>query len=151
MTLWVYSKEMGFRSTLLRVVLGLGVILNGSPFAMAAPSFGMHDHSQTQTLAQEAEGDHLALPSCHETAASNSSKANGHSPLGKGAALSKSSAPSPDCCKSGRCSCACVHAAATLPSFLWVVVAEIHGSVISPIEAGLPAPILPHLRRPPIA
>lgn len=146
----VYPRTMWYRSTLLRVVVSLGVILNGSPFAMAASSVGMHIHSEKQVVAQNTEGDVTALPSCHEAARTNSNSTHQHPSMPTSASLAKSSSPAPDCCKSGRCSCACVHAAATLPSFRWIALAEIHRSIICPLNTDLPAPILPHLSRPPI-
>lgn len=142
---------MTFRSILLRLVLALGVILNGSPFAMAASSVGLHDPAEMHSLAQNAEARISAMPSCHESSASVESNTSERSAQSKDVAATTPKRAVPDCCKSGHCNCACVHAAATLPSFDWRAVAGIHESVVFPVETGLPAPILPNLNRPPIA
>ncbi|MBL0162119.1 MAG: CopL family metal-binding regulatory protein [Xanthomonadales bacterium] len=138
---------MFLRSTWLRVLLSLALILNGSAFAMPSMHGGMSHVTSTYpaaTLHDEAESQ----PSCHEmpiAAAANETDSEASTRL-----VDSLKGATPDCCEHGKCSCACSHALATIPSIAMLAIAKFRSSAVRVAERGCPSPLLPHLSRPPI-
>lgn len=144
-------------TVLLRVLLCVGLIFNGSGAAVASarmqlahvqPAQAAFDSQVTKAAGDRAE----AKPACHEDAASVA-QADHHAPDIDSTLMARPQAPdghSPDCCESGACQCDCVHqmqvlADANAPD----IEVEPTDSVRSMMSAHVP-PTLPHLIRPPI-
>lgn len=142
---------MSVWSILLRVLLTVGLILNGSGYAVASA------HMQHMTMAS-ATPQPVATP----VAAVESPCAERHqgmvpvagNPLPDAAsdAVSvESEYPAPDCCKSGACRCACVHhSQAAVPAVAFRQAVIEHVSSVRSMKSGHDSPALPHLIRPPI-
>jgi hypothetical protein len=139
---------MVFRSTSLRMLLSLALILNGSAFAMPAMHGGMGIVSgvHADSMADEPTS---ARPPCHEPAMADdaaqaqSTDSRSHE--------DPAESPVPDCCKHGKCACTCIHALAAIPVIAVDLVAVFHCPVSVVGERGYPSPVLPQLSRPPIA
>ena len=143
---------MSVPSPLLRVLLSISLILNGSSYAMASMHMQM-GHGPAPALAVEQAPDSVdaAEPPCHQ---------HQNGVLGLEAPLSdtasdtasiQSEIPPPECCKSGSCRCACVHQVQVAVSVYSLDGAVIeHADVMPPLNPGHAAPVLPHLIRPPI-
>ena len=144
----VYPIRMTIRSICLRVLLSLGMILNGSSLAMASAHAGMGMGNPLHS-ASEAAPVLGSQPSCHEDAAHVDATAS-HDASVKSDSGEPSKSQSPGCCKSGKCSCACVHAAAALPGIARMEATVFHGSILGSVEVSHTAPVLPELSRPPI-
>lgn len=129
---------MSVRFVLLRLLLCLALICNGAASAMASARMAMPATAQ----------EHMALPSdppCHEMAAMD------HATDATPAKTPQDGHPAPDCCQSGTCQCACVHAAqVALPSTLALGFVTGGPRIAQPMRAGHSEPALPHLIRPPI-
>src|SRR5688500_14901628 len=130
---------------LLRLLLSLAVLLNGTTAALAF-KHGGHDAMPATTAPALASSTADALP-CpeHDQAALMASEdpvtpvpaESGHPPL--------------DCCQSGACQCACMHPApAAAPTIAFAAVSIGHARSARPMPTGHAAPALPHLIRPPI-
>ncbi|NUS39190.1 MAG: CopL family metal-binding regulatory protein [Lysobacter sp.] len=128
-------------SILLRLVLSLGLVLNGTAWAMAPSHLQSFDVAQHRGQAMQT----VAGTPCH----------GHHAMSGRAVADSAASAdhvptqPLP-CCKSSACGCACAQAQvvvvpASLP--LMPLAKEFAAHPSAPRHA---APVLPHLIRPPI-
>ena len=137
---------------LLRVLLSLSLILNGTGTAMAAPRM-LIDHAATSaTKPVEATANVATAAPCHHHAgmAANAHEASAGIADGANKAV-KSQQPASDCCKSGICGCACLQAtpavvaAVSLPAA--VVGRDAGAWVIMPKHA---SPALAHLIRRPI-
>jgi hypothetical protein len=89
-----------------------------------------------------------ARPSCHEAATANADETPDNEVSTLPDDSSKASAA--DCCKHGKCSCACVHATATLPGIARMEATVFHGPITRPIDVRHAAPVLSLLSRPPI-
>ena len=143
---------MSIRSLLLRLFLGLVLVLNGTTTAMAAVHMSHADileaTSPVAASAVNAGGEGEAP--CHD--AEQTKVATAHP--GSGGHLHGSldtDTPSPDCCESGICNCACMHPAqaATVDAVIGLVSIEYSDSV-RPMFSVHASPALPHLIRPPI-
>ncbi|MBS7457915.1 CopL family metal-binding regulatory protein [Coralloluteibacterium stylophorae] len=143
---------MSIRSVLLRLLLALVLVLDGTATAMAAVHMSHVDKpaaaSQVASTANAgAEGE---MP-CHDagqakvaTTAHPGSGGHLHASPGPGT-------PSPDCCESGVCSCACMHPVHATAATEVVSLASIeHGDSVRPMFSVHASPALPHLIRPPI-
>lgn len=144
----MYSIDMSIQSLWLRVLLSLGLILNGSSLAIASVEAGM-DMDRALHSSPEATPGLASQPSCHEVASNQNATGSRDAPLG-----SQSGAPSksqhPDCCKSGKCTCACVHAAVALPGIARMEASVFHGPILCSTDVHHVAPVLSELIRPPI-
>ena len=116
---------MPVRLILLRLLLCVALLLNGTASAMAAARMAI-PAAEPQGMAMM---DHAAEPA--------------QAPQG--------SDPAPDCCTSGICQCTCVHAAQIALPFVLAPAFDARGARIAlPMPAGHAQPALPHLIRPPI-
>lgn len=137
-------------SVLLRVLLSLALILNGSGYAAAS----MHVAGAAFSMAHaESVGD--AVPAtCHEATpmaahvqhadvdldTSMVEHAPGHPGVDGGS----------DCCQSGICECACVHVATAAVAALLTREPPVAGTPSRSLQLGHPAPALANPIRPPI-
>ncbi len=144
---------MSVWSLLLRVLLTVGLILNGSGNAVASAHMQM-PHMSIAGAAPLAAANPVATaePSCHEPGHGAVSVAETQRPDAATDAMPVTSEhPSPDCCKSEACSCACVHQAqAAVPAVALQQAVIEHVSSVRPMKSGHDSPALPHLIRPPI-
>lgn len=124
-------------SALLRALLCLALILNGSGAAVAATQMQM-GHLAAVTPAPVME-HHGAMSPCHgEQAVAHHTPPAPH--------------PSPDCCQSAQCACDCLqHLTATATGFFVPMPMLAHAPVLRPMHAGHPSPALANPIRPPIA
>jgi hypothetical protein len=126
---------------LLRVLLSLSLILNGSGYAWAA------------TQMQLAHGDvaHDTAPAtrgCHEHGMA-ATKSN--VPAAADVHTSKPGYPAPDCCRSGKCVCASMQPTSLTLASLSLRQPEIYRIIGAPaIRVGHASPLLAHPIRPPI-
>lgn len=137
---------MPFAPFLLRVLLSLCLALNGLPaLAMHVPvqAMAQADTSHEAAGAMPCHGDEAAAePMTHHAAATFAETDR---------ASDDSTPPSPDCCETGACRCACVHFAQAVMPVLQVpaiAIARDHG--VRALAPGHAAPALPHPIRPPI-
>lgn len=145
---------MSVCSILLRVLLALSLVLNGSGYAVASVHMQMDQAGQASTnITSVGNPSEAAEPPCaahHASMGSMSAKAQ----VGDTAAdvtSVESGHPFPDCCESGACRCACVHQcqAAVFAVTLQLAVIE-KVSNTRPMAPGHESPAVPHLIRPPI-
>ncbi|HVR81202.1 MAG TPA: CopL family metal-binding regulatory protein [Luteimonas sp.] len=140
-------------SILLRVLLIISLVLNGSGYAVASTHMQM-GHMDTAVLAPPSAAERVATaePPCHQDQHNSASASAAQLPdTAPAAAPGKSKHPAPDCCKFGACSCACVHQAqAAVPAYSLRYTVIEHAGVVRPMQPGHVAPTLPHLIRPPI-
>lgn len=140
-------------SILLRVLLTVALILNGSGYAVASSHMQM-DHmvgaGGAPAFAEDSAG--TAESGCSEHHRSTVPVAgNAGADAVVDAASAKSSAPSPDCCKSGACRCVCVQQAqAAVPALALQPALVEHVRSLIPMDSDYASPALPHLIRPPI-
>lgn len=138
-------------SILLRGLLSLSLILNGSGYAMASVHTQMGDMGSVAST----------VPATPQPAAAAESPCDQHHDASAVAmelpdAMQDESSttpmhPSPDCCNSGACHCACIHQAqAAIPTHVLRHDTAEHASSVRPLKPGHSAPALPHLIRPPI-
>ena len=133
MTLW---------SSLLRALLCLCLVIQGTQTALAATD--MWDVHAVQV--QKAMTSHAGAL-CHTQGMPMSA----HAPVSKVApGFAGSGHPKPGCCKH-TCTCACAQfAIADLRLQAVLPMALAPQRILLLMDAGLPAPVLPHLIRPPI-
>jgi hypothetical protein len=132
---------MSIGSILLRLMVCLCLILQGTQAAFAATAIEQHVSHAAMAL-------HAAAP-CHAhgkaaIAAHPAASMQGHMSTGSGH-------PKPDCCQHATCSCDCAQFAIAdilLHPMLRMELAP--QRILLPMDEGLPAPLLPHLIRPPI-
>jgi len=135
---------------LLRFLLCISLILNGSGFAMASPHARMaHTDSMAMPVVSP-EATAATEPPCHteQHSAVHASEVSDEAHDGSPA---DSKSPAPDCCASDTCQCACMHqaqAAIPLHALTHGIVEHTGGARMR--KSGHPAPALPHLIRPPI-
>lgn len=152
-------------SVLLRVVLSLVLILNGSGYAVAATGMELAHLSRAMdgTAAAGAHAhDGAAMAShsgdrmpCHEAPAVASAPHAEHSPPvahdAHGSGHGDTQAQGPDCCTTTHCGCACLqHLTATVPVFPMGPALVVHLASHRTMASAHAAPLLPHLIRPPI-
>jgi hypothetical protein len=145
---------MSFGPLLLRVMLILAFVLNGTTSAMAAAQMPS-EHPNPQGDAMQ----HAAAPAHHQHDMSNchhdgmrsdttSSIAQGHA---SHSVPTEHQGHSSDCCEGGSCQCVCAHGMhATVPSPVLAMHAYGRKEQSEARTAGHAAPDLPHLIRPPI-
>lgn len=140
-------------SILIRVLLSITLVLNGSGLAMASThaQMGQGDNMSMSPVLSQAETASVQPPCLQQHDAASSSSA---SELSVAMPETQSAAPkhaSPQCCQSVACACACVSPAqaAIAVHALPDDVARDAGN-LRPGVRGYPAPVLPHLIRPPI-
>lgn len=140
-----YSRRMPSPSAiLLRVLLSIALILNGSGYAVAAAQMqlaqGATTSGATHAMPRNAAG------SCHEQdMAAMAMKA----PV-VATDASQPDNPVPDCCKSDQCVCASMHASLTMASAS-LREADIDRTIASNAKrVDHAAPVLAHPIRPPI-
>jgi hypothetical protein len=125
---------MSLAAILLRVLLCLGLLVNGTAQAMAVTRSVLANHQALTTA-----------PPCHDADDMMATGSQGHEHH------VVSVTKKPDCCKSGACECACSHGAvATMPNLNAQMRSVRHIAL-----GGLPveryaSPVLPRLIRPPI-
>ncbi|MFC3549491.1 CopL family metal-binding regulatory protein [Lysobacter cavernae] len=128
---------------LLRVLLCIGLVLNGSGFAVAVTQMQMaHMASAVVMMPVQAKaGDEDASQACHDVTATAHAQAS---------SASSKHDPAPDCCQSSQCACDCLqHVSAAMA----VQVADsliIRAPSLRPMPTGHASPVLPNLIRPPI-
>ncbi|GAB3099687.1 CopL family metal-binding regulatory protein [Lysobacter terrae] len=151
---------MSIGSVLLRLLLSLCLVLNGTGAAAASAHMPMQHESAPlgteATTSASASADAMPCHGGHHEAAAMQSPAD---PMAMGhASHDKASKPdhsrpghTPDCCKSGTCRCACVHVAQVgVPAMLLPAAVPAHERSVRTLTLGHAAPALPHPIRPPI-
>ena len=143
--------NMSLWPVLLRVLLTVALILNGSGYAVASAhlskAFADVSH-EAHPLAHE----RMNQPLCHDDQVATLAT-HQHDPdqTMHHESGSPESSSHPDCCKSGACRCACTQAATAAVVMVFERDALIVRSNPSrPLKPGRPAPALQHLIRPPI-
>jgi len=134
---------MSIWSTLLRLLLLVAFVFNTTGTAVASVHLAQPGTVEAAPPVKAAVAE---APPCHQ-----------HQPAVTVAdeqpstPVEKAKHPSPDCCKSGACRCACVHHAPALMIALgfYPLIIE-HARSVRPMSSGHVAPALPHLIRPPI-
>ena len=147
---------MSLGPLLLRVMLILTFVLNGTTSAMAAAQMSLgHQVPQDEAMQHGTEpaDDHEGMPACHDDGTDAGITATGtHDHAYASHSIpSEQHEQSPDCCDGGSCLCVCAHGMhATIPSP--AVTLDAYGWIdeSSVPTAGHAAPNLPHLIRPPI-
>ncbi len=120
---------------MLRVLLCLGILINGSAQAMAITHSVVASHQAR-----------VATPPCHDAEDMKATGSQVHEH--RAAPVAKK----PDCCKSSSCDCACSHGvAATLPSLHAPGHKIRHAALVGLMATRYASPALPRLIRPPIA
>lgn len=141
-------------SVLLRLLLCLGLILNGSAYAVASTQM------QLTHVTAALEAAAAKSSSCHEGMAMAGMDMSGMDMSGMHhAAMSVAgghgdhgATPEPDCCKSQTCDCSCLQPVpATAIAFALGGAHVGHGPIAQPMPIGHDAPALPYPIRPPIA
>ncbi len=144
---------MSVWSILLRVLLAVSLILNGSGYAVASAHMQMDHAALASTTTQPiVHPVATAEPPCaeHHQGGSMASKIPS-ADAATDAASVKSGDPSPDCCKTGACRGACVHSGpVAVPTMAFRPVVIEHANSVSPMISGHASPAIPHLIRPPI-
>lgn len=132
------------RRIVLRLLLCLVVVLNGTGYAVAATQMHMA-HLAMVPAAQQADS---ASP-CHEAAAPETAGITVHS---HDAGVSGDDGPAaPSCCKSSLCNCDCLQHATAAMSVVALPAEAPAGAGIAQLRvADRVAPPLPNLLRPPI-
>jgi hypothetical protein len=144
---------MSSSSVLLRILLSLSLVFNGSGYAFASGHLAMMaGHASADTQAVAASG--MPQAPCDEGGAVAAHEAAGDS---AGAILSVSGNAhppghsSPECCESGSCRCACVHGTvAAMPILADAILVPMDDAAVRRLVSAHAAPALPHLIRPPI-
>nr|WP_295379087.1 CopL family metal-binding regulatory protein [Pseudoxanthomonas sp.] len=130
---------MSLLSLLMRCLLCAALVLNGA--SAAAASVGMLETAHASGATEDANGNPHATDCARHPVA----------PTTGGASSVPDPSPDPDCCKAANCTCACVHGCATVVSTSTPTpVIILHAQRLPAPPVGHPAPVLPHLIRPPI-
>jgi hypothetical protein len=139
-------RNMSLWPVLLRVLLSVALILNGSAYAVASAHLSnAFAVPQQHPLAHERMNQSLCHDDQAATLATHEHDAMEHEPG------SPESPSHPDCCESGACRCVCTQAATVAVAMVFARDALIARSNPSrPLKPGRPAPALRHLIRPPI-
>ncbi|WP_407351554.1 CopL family metal-binding regulatory protein [Luteimonas sp. R10] len=150
-------------SSLLRVLLCLGLILNGSGYALASASMPMAHSIAAAAAAPSAQTPAKADVPCHQKNHGTSASAAmvGHSPSPASLPIAESPNDEPpaetpdlacDCCESGLCRGGCLHhGQAAVAAASHYPQGPAHDCSARPAKPGHASPALPHLMRPPIA
>src|SRR4249919_173315 len=130
-------------STLLRVLLCLSLILDGTASAVAATQMQLAPIAQAQAIEMDSasSGSTLskATPPCHAQMAMMSEHAAPVAMAGLDHS-SPSKHPLPDCCKAGHCSCACAHQIQTALALMMMDAIPGHDRAATAMTSGHPAP-----------
>jgi len=131
---------------LLRVVLCLGLVLNGQGSAVASIEMAGGHHG----AAAPAASSGAAAP-CGHHEASRGLVAPASAVITQDAAAADHAHPGPDCCKSGACNCACAHYASSVTPVGFLVGVDITAAGnVCPLRPGRASPAHRNLIRPPI-
>lgn len=139
-------------SVALRLLLILGLILNGTGYSVAAAHLQMDASAMHEGGADAQDPQASAKPPCHGQVKKDTTA----SPKPAWVAMPGAETPSsghstPDCCKAGSCHCACTQQAPyALALQGWRGLPGINALGIHPLAVGHPAPALAQLIRPPI-
>ncbi len=133
---------------LLRCLLCISLILNGSGYVMASAHLQMGHMGSIAVIQEPAPA---AMPPCHQNDDASGTAAVELPEAVQDESRAMSKHPAPDCCKSGACQCACMHQAhAVLPVQALRHDVSGHAVDVRTLQPAHPAPALPHLIRPPI-
>lgn len=136
---------MSPRALLLRVLLCISLVLNGSGYAVAATQMHMA-HLAADNVAAMDDAD---MPPCHSHGDSVEAVAK---PAPMTDCESTHAPTQPDCCQSSQCACDCLqHATATLVQLPSPAATIARAPGIATMHDGHAAPALANLIRPPIA
>ncbi len=145
---------MSVWSILLRLLLAVGLVLNGSGYAVASAHMQMDHASQAGTISTSVVDSSVAAePDCleHHLGMGLMSPEAPAAVTASDATSDNSGHPSPDCCETGACRCACVHQCqATIPAIAFQLAVIEKVSIMRPMTSGHESPAVPHLIRPPI-
>ncbi len=133
---------------LLRGMLCISLILNGSGYAMTSAHLQMGHTDRIAAMQEPAPAD---MPPCHQNADASETVAVESPEAVKDQSRLTSKHPARDCCESGACQCACMQAHAALPVNALRHDVAGHANDVRPLQPDYPAPALPHLIRPPIS
>lgn len=146
---------MPIRSILLRLFLIVVLLLNGTATAVASVHmnhFGMAE-GKAQVTSRGTSDTPAKMP-CHDAEAKAASGVVSHAGLHASSDTqgpTDAGTPSPDCCESGACRCACLHHGQLAPMSMVANAAIIvHTNSVRPMFSVHASPALPHLIRPPI-
>lgn len=136
---------MSIWSILLRLLLVVAFVSNTMGTAVASVHLAQPETMEAAPPVKAASSEALQCHEHHQAATLADEQSS--TPAGKG----PSPHPSPDCCKSGACRCACVqHAPALMIALGFYPLIIEHARSVRPMSSGHVAPALPHLIRPPI-
>ena len=128
------SNRMSLGALLLRLLLCLGLLANGSAQAGAV--------TQSVTASHQAR---VATPPCHEAEDMKATGSQAHEHRGE--PVTKK----PDCCKSGACECACSYGAVAMMPTVQAKGRQVrHAALVGLPVTRYASPALPRLIRPPI-
>lgn len=137
---------------LLRVLLSISLVLNGMGTAVAATRM-LVDHAATSVARTVvATTEVVATLPCEQHHGMAAAVSEGPAPIAAAdTGAVKTKHPTPDCCKSGKCGCACLQAtpaALLVMSLPQAVIAR--GAGVRAMKPEHASPALPQLIRPPI-
>ncbi|MBW8822918.1 MAG: CopL family metal-binding regulatory protein [Xanthomonadales bacterium] len=116
---------------------------------MASAAMPVHGAGQMPATMHAQATQHVAMEQpCHAHAGMSAKTQHGHGDNAAGN-HQKHPQPQPDCCKSGVCQCACVHAMQMSMTSL-MATPNVHVIRVARLQPGHVGPVLPHLIRPPI-
>jgi hypothetical protein len=144
---------MSFGPLLLRVMLILAFVLNGTTSAMAAAQMSLGHPKQAEAIQHaEASAHHQHdMSACHHDGMPSDAIASTAHDHASHSIPAKHHGHSSDCCEGGTCQCVCAHGMhATVPSPVLAMHAYGRKDQSEARTAGHAAPDLPHLIRPPI-
>lgn len=132
-------------SSLLRIVLSLSLVASGVAGA-SMPIHGQAYMAATNPHTQAAHQIAMEQP-CHAHAGMEGMSQHGHG--NNNAPDQQQKHPQPDCCKSGLCQCACLHALGMFAAPT-VIVQHMHVISVASLQPDHAGPVLANLIRPPI-
>ena len=145
---------MSFGPLLLRVMLILAFVLNGTTSAAAAAQMSLgHPNPQGEAMHHAAAPIHHQhdMSTCHHDGMPSDSTASTARDHASHSVPTKHQGHSSDCCEGGTCQCVCAHGMhATVPSPVLAMHAYGRKHQSEAGTAGHAAPDLPNLIRPPI-
>lgn len=153
----IMFSAMPLSALILRVLLALALVLNGSGYAVAATTMAFAAPGVHGGHGRIADSGRLAQDgACHERAdatqvhAAHSAAIETQDPA-DGAMPGHDDSDTPECCQGAQCHCPCVQQlAATLSDpCLRDTIVDVDAGMQA-MRSGHPAPPLPHLIRPPI-
>lgn len=143
---------MPLRAFLLRALLCLSLVLNGSGYAVASTQMQLMHVAATQAALAAAAP---AAPPCHEQLHEGSAVPSMHVMADMASSTAcddgHGSQAGPDCCQSSQCACDCLqYATATLADVPALPAVIEHAAEIGPLSPSHVAPALANPIRPPI-